>query len=392
MKTSAWASVPDLVDVLRRRWQRYLKDYACGSDWQPVVLPVRGPAARDVLDRFEDVRRWTADFEAQARGRFEVEYRQVAGRHLGSNRVPARVRVARFEDLCAILGTGAEVSVLTKLLLATASRLPQLEAWARERPGLVLDNREVWERVLATAEWMSGHDRSRLYLRQVDVEGVDTKFVEKNQRLLADMLTTLLPKESVGPAGFDFARHFGFRAKPAYTRFRFLDQSLSPLPPTLTELTVRTDELARLDLHPRTVFVVENEVTYLALPAIPAALALFGSGFAAAGLSRVPWLSNCEVVYWGDIDTHGFDILSRLRRHLPEARSLLMDRATLLSHRAHWSTEDSPARRALSGLTDTEQTLYQDLVGEVYGYGVRLEQERIRFSDVKTALERWSID
>jgi hypothetical protein len=284
------------------------------------------------------------------------------------------------------VGTAAEVSRLDELLLATASRLPGLEAWARDRPRVVLDNSVIWDRVLTTAEWISAHDRSQFYLRHVDVDGVDTKFVEKNQRLLADVLTALLPTDSVNPDGSDFARRFGFLGKPAYTRFRFLDQSVSPFPSALTELSVRTEELALLDLRPRTVLVVENEVTYLALPPVPAALAVFGSGFASAGLSRVRWLRGCDVLYWGDIDTHGFDILSRLRRHVPSARSLLMDRETLLSHRAQWSTEDSPTRRSLTGLTDEEQSVYQDLVADVYGSGVRLEQERVRFSSVRNAL------
>lgn len=389
MKTTTWATVPDLVEVLHRRWDRYLKAYAIRSEWQPITLPIKGPVANDLLDRFEDVRRWAAEFESQAQGRFEVEYRQVAGRHLGSNRLPARLRVGRFQDLSALLGKASEVSLLDELLQATASRLPLLEAWSRERPRLVLDNHDVWERVLATAEWITAQDRSRLYLRHVDVEGVDTKFVERNQRLLADVLTRLLPTESVDPDSPDFARRFGFLAKPLYTRFRLLDQAVSPFPPPVTEMALRTDELAQLDLRPRTVFVVENEVTYLALPPIPAAMAVFGSGFAAAGLSRVRWLNICDVIYWGDIDTYGFDILSRLRQHLPAMRSLLMDRETLLSHRAHWSAEDAPTRRPLTALTDAENSLYLDLVGDVYGSGVRLEQERVRFSSVRAALQEW---
>lgn len=44
---------------------------------------------------------------------------------------------------------------------------------------------------------------------------------------------------------------------------------------------------------------------------------------------------------WGDIDTHGFAILDRLRRHFPQVRSMLMDRATLLAHEGQWVTEQA---------------------------------------------------
>ena len=49
----------------------------------------------------------------------------------------------------------------------------------------------------------------------------------------------------------------------------------------------------------------------------------------------------------GDIDTHGFAILDRLRAWLPQTRSVLMDRDTLLAHRDRWVTEDRPAKSAL---------------------------------------------
>ena len=42
------------------------------------------------------------------------------------------------------------------------------------------------------------------------------------------------------------------------------------------------------------------------------------------------WLRRCAVHYWGDIDTHGFAMLARARRALPQTESLLMDRDTLL--------------------------------------------------------------
>jgi hypothetical protein len=67
-----------------------------------------------------------------------------------------------------------------------------------------------------------------------------------------------------------------------------------------------------------------------------------------------------------------------------------MDRETLLFHRAHWSVEHTPTRRPLAHLSDAEQALYQDLISDVYGIGVRLEQERVRFSKVQAALLPWA--
>lgn len=76
--------------------------------------------------------------------------------------------------------------------------------------------------------------------------------------------------------------------------------------------------------------------------------------------------------------THGLAILGRVRGHLPQVRSLLMDEATLLAHRSLWVAEPQPHRAdATDHLDAAEQALYRDLRGDRWGVRVRLEQERI---------------
>lgn len=78
--------------------------------------------------------------------------------------------------------------------------------------------------------------------------------------------------------------------------------------------------------------------------------------------------------------------LDQLRGHFPHARSLLMDRATLLAHRPLWGREDTPTQRELSRLHEDEAGLYDDLRHDRLGPAVRLEQERIGFAWVQAAL------
>jgi len=136
------------------------------------------------------------------------------------------------------------------------------------------------------------------------------------------------------------------------------------------------------------VFVVENKINFLTLPACVGGLAIFGAGYAVDRLAAVPWLSDKALHYWGDIDTHGFAILDRLRRHWPQTRSFLMDRETLLRHRDVWSEEPAARRciRDLEALDAEERELYDDLRNDRLGVGVRLEQERIEFGRVEATL------
>jgi hypothetical protein len=138
--------------------------------------------------------------------------------------------------------------------------------------------------------------------------------------------------------------------------------------------------------------VVENEITYLAFPLPGAAVVILGGGYAVDVLEPLAWLTDLDLIYWGDIDTHGFAILNRLRHRFGNARSMLMDRATLLGHRGQWVTEPRPTAAVLDLLDAEEAEFYRDLVEGVFGPSVRLEQERIRFAAIERALDNTEVD
>ena len=69
---------------------------------------------------------------------------------------------------------------------------------------------------------------------------------------------------------------------------------------------------------------------------------------------------------------------------------MLMDRATLLAHEAHWDREPAPVNVHLEHLTADEAALYRDLVEDTFGPAVRLEQERIRYPLIESTIGRFS--
>ena len=132
--------------------------------------------------------------------------------------------------------------------------------------------------------------------------------------------------------------------------------------------------------------IAENEISYLCIDVSDDGIVFWGKGFNIDSVGRLRWLVSADVLYWGDIDTHGFAILDRLRAWLPPARSVLMDRDTLIAHRERWVTEDRPAASVLTRLTPDERDLYSELVAGGLGERVRLEQERIDWRWVEERL------
>lgn len=422
-RPTAWTTPADLRRVLHRRWDNgtFLAMFAAGHCWEPFSVGLRGPAAGELASRFADVRAWVQEWERADQRVVRVEHRRVGGRVIGANMIPCRAWIDGYQQLWQYLGVGRQVLRFTEALAGAKASTPRLAEWMLAHPMKVLALDSGWDKVVAAVQWIDSGARPGSYLRQIDVPGVDTKFIEHHRGILAELLDLQLDQDRIDHARprSDFAGRYRFRGKPDYVRFRLLarpegrpgaaGQPRAPgqppadgQPPAagwpgtvsaggwpeLSEVTARAAELASAPPGISTVYVVENEVTYLAFPAAENSIVIFGGGYAVSVLKSLAWLSDCELVYWGDIDTHGFAILSRLRQVFPHAASLLMDRRTLLAHDSQWVTEPSPVSADLEFLDAAEADLYRDLVEDALGPSVRLEQERVSFAAVERELRR----
>jgi hypothetical protein len=376
-----------------------------GDPLFPLRLKIKGPDSGELPERFDETRAWIAKLsESASSPGYRLERKEINHRQLGRNELPVAALFDRAEDALAFAGKRREAARLVALADEIGSAFPALHDWCVRRPLVVLEREADWPALLAAMAWFKAHPRSGLYARQIDAPGVHSKFVEGNRGLLSELLDIVLPPEAVdreaeGSAGF--ARRYGLREKPRYVRFRLLDPALdlglglhlAGVDPALRvdQLTLLAEDFAGLfpareASGPRQVFITENEINFLAFPDQAGSLIVFGAGYGFAALSRAEWLHSRRIRYWGDLDTHGFAILDQLRADFPEAESLLMDRATLLAHRDLWTSEGSPTKAELSRLHPEERELYDELRYDRLAPSLRLEQERIGFSWVESAL------
>lgn len=384
MTDKPWTSPADVVAAVRRRWDRgdLLQHVASGVSWEPIRIPVRGPTARQIGQDLGAVQTWVTSLRQPG---WRLETRRVGGRLLGTNEIPAAVWFDTADQAFARLRVGATVTAYRAILDVASAADPGLAHWAAEHPLRALRHTEDWELVVRTVLWLRDRVGTGVYLRQIDVPGVDTKFIEAREGLLGELLEAVGCERAPG-SGRRLERGYGFAEKPDRIRVRRLDGAglLAKVP--FTDLSVRVDELTDLAPPCTAVLVVENEITFLALPPLPGVVAVFGAGFDVLRLARVRWLDDARILYWGDIDTHGFVILDRLRAAFPQVESVLMDAATLAVHRGQWVSEPRPSREHLGRLSEAEGQVYADLVGDVHGPAVRLEQERINYARVLDAL------
>ena len=279
--------------------------------------------------------------------------REFRHRVFGTNTVPDEVWMDSADDALALIGKRRDAARFAALIDATRAQQPQLLAWLARRPLRALELGNEWSRLLQIVSWLHAHPRPGVYLRQVDIPGVHSKFIEAYRGVLTELLDLVLPPEAVdamASGASQFALRYGFRDKPLRIRFRMLDPEHARLATgPEQDITLDAASFARLDPGITRVFVTENEINFLAFPKIKDSLVIFGAGYGFEMLAQASWLARCQLHYWGDIDTHGFAILDQLRAQFDHVESFLMDRATLLAFEPQWGEEsDVVAARAAS--------------------------------------------
>lgn len=416
MTATQWSLKADFKTQLQKRWNRgdlhrqaveaLLCDVNLDSEIQsainpqlidnyfPLKLNFKKPTAKQAGTQFSEVQAWIKTLEAIRYLRIDWQERQH--RQLGRNNFPVNVWIDTLDDALAFLGKQTEMKKFidsSKELIATNK---DLLPWLMRYPHKVDPIGQDWQALLSIHRWMQENTRPNIYLRQVDLPGVHTKIIESHRKTLSEWFDLTLPETAIdsrfyGQGGF--TKRYGFRDKPLMVRMRSLDKSKPIINGAnghcpLTQADLSLDLSSANELQPACVNIVitENEVNYLALSDYENTLAVFGGGYALESLHLLNWLSQKNLIYWGDIDTHGFRILSRLRARFPTVRSVLMDETTLLNYKSSWVFEDKQDVRDLDNLTVEETQLFNKLRDNVFGAQVRLEQECIGFADSTDAI------
>jgi len=392
-----WTTSTTLRQQLERRWERghILAARLTGDALFPLRLVLKKPDAAALLDRFDDVRRWTRSLVRDSKEHrdhgYDIEWRRIEHRVHGRNQIPAAAVFPTQDDALHWLGKQSAAKRFDRLCTMTLERFPELLEWLSINPLLVLQHADDWASVLEVLNYFREHPRPDMYLRQLDIPNVDTKFIETRRKLFGELLDAVLPdgaidRQATGAKGFN--HRYGLREPPALIRFRILDPALSV--DGLTDLSVPCAQFAQLRLPLDRVFITENQINGLAFPGLPRALVIFGLGYGIDRLAEIDWLKDTPLHYWGDIDTHGFAILDQLRKMFPHTRSLLMDRASLDAHRVQCVQEPVNKRFAghLKRLDTSELALFEDLKHDRLGERLRLEQERIKFGWLREYLQK----
>ena len=392
----SWTTPAEIMAVVHRRWARgdLLGARLTGEMLFPMSLPLRRPHVSVVGERVDDLQRWIHSLERESRAcrgaGYDILWVEVESRRSGRVNLPNSVVIPSADDALRLIGKTAQADRFDSLASQTLKLFPQLQAWLIKNSLRALRSAEDWENLMALVAWFQVHPRPQVYLRQIDLPGVDTKFIQDHRAVLAELLNEVLPEEAIDHRATnvrEFDRRYGLLSKPSLVRLRVLDGRISTS--GLRDITVPTSQVAQLPVAPSTIFVTKSEINGLAFPETRGSIIIFGLPDDDDRLSEVPWLRDRPLHYWDDIDAEGFASLDRMRTLFPHTTSFLMDRETFLAHQRVWTVapdHEQPASH-FAHLSADEFALVDDLASGRFGVRVRLEQERICYGWLRRKLE-----
>jgi hypothetical protein len=385
-------SVSQIHDKALRLWNsgKVLQNLQGLNDIFPVKIPAGKPAAAKLMDNFAEAANWIEELRRNSTEHHATGYRlqmaEINHRSLGKQTVPQYVVFDDATHLIAFIQKQQESDFFHQQLANIRARLPELADWCLQNPIKVIEQQKTWSRLIEIVCHFRKYPEPNCYIRELEIEGIDSKFIEQHRGTLSPLLDAVLDPAQVdlevtGLARHGFERRFGLKYDPPIIRFRCLHDEIKQQFGGIADISLPLSEFIQLRPSWSRVFITENKVNGLSFPSLCDSIVIFGLGYGISMLEHVAWLTDCEVTYWGDIDTHGLSILSTIKGFHPHTKSMLMDEITLLKFKRFWGKEPESKRftGTLQHLNPQEQSLYVSLTNDVHGNCIRLEQERIGF-------------
>ncbi|MGY0645552.1 MAG: Wadjet anti-phage system protein JetD domain-containing protein, partial [Paraglaciecola chathamensis] len=414
---ATWGLLPEdvLYTLKNKYWQnsRKLKSLLSGGDSFPLIVPLKSPrgnAAIQNIGHFQNfVSSWKVFSQDYIQGSgqesrdsnstgCEVVWEKRNFRSLAEQDVPTHLKILDIGSLACILGSDEERQLqdwLSKIRYIFESLSPQLNGHQASSYGGGSFHRNsdqnLFQALIDHLETLDSFEQDDLellvrllpqlqrgmgqgcYLRALPVTFVDTKFIEKNLRIIESVVTALIGGnvKDVGLMSW-----LDCKEKPKdWLLVRPLCEETRSSLGGLPLLRLSSDTLQYFELPARNILVIENEQSCLALSDVRNTIAVSGGGKNISWM-KASWLADKNVGYWGDVDSEGLTILSDARSKLSSITPLMMDELTVKTFAERMVSEPDSVSKDPVALTEKELALFKGLRADQYA-DKRLEQERL---------------
>lgn len=290
--------------------------------------------------------------------------------------IPTHVAIPDLDTAVGLLEPewGQRIQLGRSRLSVLRSRFPDVTDLPKVVRAVAGYSETDFDLLCSASTWFRHNSGRGLTPRQVPIEGLHAKWLNTHR----PVIQVLAGIESLGL----LPRH------PQRIHFTYLD------PEHLAAGGRRHDsatvgDVMRPAYLPEIVLISENKDTTIHFPPVPKAIAVEGAGFGGApAIASFDWLTAVpRLIYWGDLDPSGFEIVDRFRQAGLPVRTILMDLPTFEEYERFGTSTDArgnplgtPVRQDLPRLTESERAVYDKLTAPEWTRVRRVEQERVQLT------------
>ena len=374
---------------------RYIINLHCEkaeADFFPLIIKAgRGKVSDDLLSRQKELQLLINTSKNKTGSGYKLDLETVNSRKNGEQTEVSKIYFENESDYLSFINEKKSYKLFyTAISQIKDSNLLSKEKFVEWAKSHLTDlcaepeSNHFWSDICLCADWLNKNQDSNLYIREIPLP-VHTKFIEQNKKIIKS-LTEKADSE------FEFEITFGLRAKPDFVRFRSLsDNIILPFSESrLNECQILLDDFLKLDEsflnRIKNVFIVENEMVYLTFPQYKDSICIWGQGYKVNILNGIEWFKSKRLYYFGDLDEHGFDILSTYRRYYPQIQSFCMDK-NVLDEYEQFLVQGKKLEngRIPENLTEAENECFM-ILRDAADEKNRLEQERVSVEYIREQL------
>jgi hypothetical protein len=356
------------------------------EEFFPLSINLKKLQQKDIQNSFTQINNEIAKLQKEP---FEIVFGEFSFKTIGRQKIPLMIRVDGLKSYLRMIDKTKEYENFVKFYRDIVLRFPPLKELFLKKPFWVLEYVGMWDRLLGIVEYFAKNPKPNIYTREITIEGVDTKFIQKHQKIIDACLSYVLKKEPLNSlTNFAFEKKYNLKYPLAQVRFRILDEAFHIF--GMSDITLCIDEFERFKTGCKNVYIVENKITTLSFMKLKNSMVIFGSGYGVSVLKDIKWLNEKNIYYWGDIDLDGYAILSQLRGYFPHTKSLMMDMRSFEKFRDLNVTYNrvKPVK-VLKNLTKPEADVYELLSKVSSAQAIRIEQEKIPYDYLRGVLSRF---
>lgn len=368
----------EIKSLALKWWKPFLQSHLKGEKFFPRNIDrigkIRSSSVRENLNELQiQLDELYKNSKEKTGVGYTVNKEDVRFRRTGNHSLPQSITFETAEDYIAFIGKKKEWNSFLQSKTIIENEIPVLKEWVLQKPQAVIDNDGKWNSLINVCKYFLANPKPDLYIRQLPID-LHTKFIEQNESVLKSLLDFLIPDHIKDISEKSIPKRYHLKYDQPTIRIRILDKQL--MIGDLSDIRIPLSDFEKSEIHAVNIIVTENKMNFLALPLLPSTIAIWsGGGFMISYLQNVKWLSDRNIFYWGDLDTHGFLILHQMRTYFPHTKSVMMDKETfeLFKGEGVVDGEKINAER-LNTLNHTETMMFDFLKTN----NLRLEQEKIR--------------